>query len=82
MSDESHSICERCWVEANSDRWPIRARCADDHAHQCCFCGNMTWAGIYVLGGDPSHCDHNAYFAPDHDSLRNLNETLKKAQWN
>lgn len=80
--DEGHSVCERCWVEMRPGEWPVRAPCIGDHAHQCCFCENMTWAGIYVLDGDPQHCDHEAMFGPDPDFVRGLRQALKNARWN
>jgi hypothetical protein len=61
-SVDLHRCCERCWVERNPGRWPIRVT---DPTHAvlqapyCCWCGLPTWCGIYVETREvPPVCQH------------------------
>ena len=46
MSKWTHAICEGCWKKHNPNRVPIQFLLAEEE--KCCFCGNITTAGIYI----------------------------------
>jgi hypothetical protein len=42
----NHEICPECWNKRNPGSFPHQMIPAD--AGVCCFCGRVTWSGIYV----------------------------------
>lgn len=60
----THPQCDDCWFDQNSEeigpgpdgehtgqallRAPLRIAEAEREWEQCCFCGGMTFSGIYV----------------------------------
>lgn len=48
-----HSMCDGCWWERN-DVSPLKMKDAEQET--CCFCGDLTSAGIYVRH-DPTELD-------------------------
>jgi len=53
----THAICPACWDERAPGRTPVQVR--DAEQENCCFCGRITAAGIYVRH-DPRalSCEH------------------------
>jgi hypothetical protein len=43
----NHAFCEACWKKREGNREPFRVR---DQKDVCCWCGEITKAGIYLRG--------------------------------
>lgn len=48
-------MCDRCWIERDPSRTPVRLRVPD--YEQCAWCGQGTRSGIYVRA-DPRELPH------------------------
>ena len=46
----NHRLCEKCWIEREGDRTPVRV--LGDEDGPCCVCGASTNWGVYQRG-DP-----------------------------
>lgn len=46
MTWGAQPMCERCWTQRDPEGEPVRIR--DSEREQCAYCGEWTWAGIYV----------------------------------
>lgn len=44
----TQAICERCWLRRHPRRQPVRLADREEVLEQCSFCGEPTFAGIYV----------------------------------
>lgn len=62
MSKWTHAICKKCWKLHHPDRNP--ACILDDKLMKCCYCGQMTDAGIYVRD-EPAKCLVNGVHPDD-----------------
>lgn len=48
MSEWTHRVCEACWNREFWARQIAAHRALDDPPAPCCFCRELTSAGIYV----------------------------------
>lgn len=55
---QSHSICVACWNAKNPDRVPVIVVGIGGPPATCCFCGQPTDSGIYVVRGKRSELPH------------------------
>ena len=55
MSDWNQPVCEGCWIRKHTkvvagqrDLTRVPVRVSDAPVERCCYCGGMTFVGIYV----------------------------------
>jgi hypothetical protein len=44
----THAQCAGCWHREQGDRRPLTLALEARQMESCCFCGQQTYAGIYV----------------------------------
>lgn len=49
MAEFTHTICERCWFERNTDRFPVQVKREDQdfYCDLCCYCGSTKVTRIF-----------------------------------
>lgn len=62
MSQWTHPICVDCWFVRNPERVPVQIK--EVTTEHCCYCGQMTHAGIYMRD-DPENPRHHQLHRDD-----------------